>query len=139
MMDAARFKDFSLSPEPIIMKIAPDEFKCYPEIPLDVLMDVAEVATTSGTGVERMKQMMELFAGIMEPASYETFQRRCRRGTVESPNPHPIGMRHIKEMLPWAMEVYGLRPTQESSESSDGSEPTDFSLTDDAFEEASTS
>jgi hypothetical protein len=129
MSDVVKFKDFSLSPEPVTFKISPDEFLCYPEIPLDVIMEVAALAQSDATGMERFKQTLELFEGILEPESYETFRRRCRKGTKEDPNPFPVGMRHIRDLLPWVMEVYGLRPTQESSESADGSEDESTSLT----------
>ena len=139
MSDVVKFKDFSLSPEPITFKIEPDTFECYPEIPLDVLMEVSQVAQSEATGMERFKQTLELFEGIMSPEWYEIFKHRCRKGTREDPNPNPIGMRHIRDILPWIMEVYGLRPTPESSESSDGSEDESLSLTDTAFDTESTS
>lgn len=130
MSDVVRFKDFSLSPEPIIMRIAPDDFKCYPEIPLDVMMEVAEAATSSSTGMKRVEQMRDLLEGVMEPESFAIFAARMRKGTKEQPNHSPIGMRHIREILPWIMEVYGLRPTQESESSADGSDSDDTNSTD---------
>jgi hypothetical protein len=132
MSDVVKYKDFSLSPEPVIMRIAPDEFKCYPEIPLDVMMDIAEAASSEIVGMKRVEQMRELLEGIMEPESYALFSRRTRKGTIKEPNPNPIGMRHIREILPWIMEVYGLRPTQESDSSVDGSGDDDTNLTDGA-------
>lgn len=131
MSDVVKFMDFSLSPEPVTFKIAPDEFLCYPEIPLDVLMEVAEASTSGGTtGIDRVKQMLEMLEGVMEPQSFATFVARTKKGTVERPNQNPIGMRHISELLPWLMEVYGLRPTQESDSSVTGSDDDATSLTD---------
>lgn len=130
MSDVVKFKDFSLSPEPVVMRIAPDDFRCYPEIPLDVIMDVALMAASQVTGPERMTQMRDLLEGIMEPESYAVFAARLKKGTPDAPNPNPIGMRHIRDILPWLMEVYGLRPTQESDSSADGSGDDDTSSTD---------
>lgn len=132
MTDVVKYKDFSLSPEPVTFKIAPDEFLCYPEIPLDVLMEVAEASTTAGTGLDRVKQMLDMLEGVMEPESFATFVARTKKGTTEQPNKNPIGMRHITELLPWLMEVYGLRPTQESDSSADGSDDDDTSSMDGA-------
>ena len=140
MTDNVRFKDFTISADPIGFRIAPDNFPCYPEIPLDTLMEVAALSQqTDVSSLERFKQMMDVFVGIIEPHAYELFKRRCRPGTEKEPNPNPIGMRHIRDLLPWVMEVYGVRPTQESSDSADGSNDDDTSLTDGASPEASTS
>lgn len=139
MSDVVKYKDFSLSPEPVIMRIAPDEFRCYPEIPLDVMIEVAEMAASQATGVERIHQLRELLEGVMEPEAYAVFQARMRKGTQEEPNLNPIGMRHIREILPWIMEVYGLGPTQESDSSVDGSDSEDDSSTDGVSPTESTS
>ena len=39
-------------------------------------------------------------------------------------------MRHIKNILPWLMEAYGLRPTEPSDESSTGFADDALSSTD---------
>src|SRR5262245_47252522 len=135
MSDVVKFKDFSLSPEPIAFRIAPDDFACYPEIPLDVMMEVVEAAASNASTTQRFQQMIGMLEGVITDADYETFVRRTKRSTKEQPNPSPIGMRHIREILPWIMEVYGLRPTEESSESADGSPDDDTSSTDTASPE----
>jgi hypothetical protein len=135
MSDVVRFKDFSLDPEPIGFRIAPDDFECYPEIPLDVMMDVVKASTTQASGPERLEQMLQMLEGVIVDKHYEVFVKRTKRGTKEQPNPSPIGMRHIRDLLPWIMEVYGLRPTEESSESADGSLDEDTSSTDTASPE----
>lgn len=130
--DSIRFMDFSLSPEPVVFKIEPDEFRGWPEIPLDVLAELADAGGQRGTPRQQMEQMLELFEGVLEPESFATFKRRTQRSTPEDPNRNPISMRHITKILPWLMEVYGLRPTQPSDESPSGSDETDTSLTDGA-------
>jgi hypothetical protein len=136
MTSDVTFKDFSLPPKPIVMRIDPDDFKCLPEIPLDVMMEVAAFATSNVTGMDRFKQLLDLFSGVIEPLDYEKFIARTKRGTVAEPNLNPIGMRHIRDILPWVMEVYGLRPTQESSESADGSLEASTSSMEPASDEA---
>lgn len=148
--ELVRHKDFSLSPDPVTFTIAPDTFVCYPEIPLDALAEMAKLAQRSENREEQLSKIYDFFDGIMEPDSAARFRRRGRRSTpaqgVEGEpgyvpadiNTHPIGMRHAAKIMPWLLEVYGLRPTQESSESSDGSEPTSTSSTDGASDEEST-
>ena len=58
-----RFKDFTLEGEAPVMRIAPDEFRCYPEIPLDTMMDVAQFSQTEVKGLERFRQLLDLIGG----------------------------------------------------------------------------
>lgn len=139
MTESVRFKDFSLPPEPIVFRVAPDDFRCYPEIPLDAMMDIVVFATTATDGRDRMSQVLQLLSSVIVAEDWDKFLARTKRGTVEVPNPHPIGMRLVKDLLPWIMEVYGLRPSQESSESSDGSENDGTSSTAPVSQEESTS
>lgn len=132
--EVVRHRDFSLSPEPITFTIHPDMFECVSEIPLDVLGEIANAASTRGTGsvTQQLERMKDLFDGVMLPNSAYRFRQRLTRGTDEHPNPNPIGMRHIRDILPWLMEVYGLRPTQPSANSSAGSLTSEESSTDTA-------
>ncbi len=135
-----RHMDFSLSPEPVTFTIAPDEFRCVPEIPLDGITDLVKIARKQeGESDEaRFNRIYEFFDSIMEPESATRFRRRGRRSTPDDVNTNPIGMRHVMQILPWLMEVYGLRPTQASAESSDGSTQTSTPSTDGASPEEST-
>ncbi len=142
MSDTVRFKDFSLEDVNITIRIAPDDFTCYPEIPLDAMMEIAQFARDkdkSDNTMDRFKQLLGLLEAVMYPDDYDRFIARTKAGTRENPNPHPIGLRHVMNMLPWIMEVYGLRPTQESSTSADGSESTNTSSTEGASVTVSTS
>lgn len=136
MTDIVRFKDFSLSAEPVTFRIAPDDFECWPEIPLDSLIELSTLNMNGGDRKEQFDKLKDFFDGIMPPEQAARLRERCRPSTKEAPNPHPIGMRHIQNMLPWLMEVYGLRPTQPSDESEDGSPPADTSSTDTSSPEA---
>lgn len=132
----ARFKDFTLSEEPVTFKIGPDIFTCVPEVPLDVLMDMAELATglTGTTRKEQMDRVYAFFEGVMEEDSFTTFRTRMQRGAKL-----PIGMTHFRDIMTWLMEVYGLRPTQPSSPSPDGSDDSEASSTAGASPTESTS
>ncbi len=135
-----RFRDFSLPPDNPRFRIAPDEFRCYPEIPLDVMLDVSTFGQGNDVSTrERFGQLMDMLAGVIIAEDYDVFLRRTKRGTPEAPNPNPIGMRVMRDLLPWIMEVYGLRPTQESSGSADGSDDESTSSTEPASDAESTS
>jgi hypothetical protein len=128
-----RFRDFSPSPEPVQFQVNDDIFECIPEIPLDGLAQMAQLAQLgSGTPGELLNKVYDFFDGVMTPDSAALFRARGRISTADRPNPNPIGMRAITQILPWLMEVYGLRPTQPSDESSDGSGTDDTNSTDGA-------
>ena len=140
MTDELRFRDFSSSPELIHFRIAPDDFRCYPEIPLDTMRDIVKAAQNAGAStMDRFDAMIEMLAGVIDPMDYDKFIARTKKPTKEAPNPHPIGFRQVSQLLPWLMEVYGLRPTQASSGSSDGSNDASTSSTEPASDEALTS
>lgn len=142
MTDSVRFHDFSLEDVSISIRIAPDNFKLYPEIPLDSMMEIVKIAKNKegpDSNTDRFNQLLSLLEAVMYPEDYDRFIQRTKPGTRENPNTHPIGLRHIMNMLPWLMEVYGLRPTQQSSESADGSNETDINLTEGVSEMESTS
>lgn len=144
MADDVRFKDFTIAGPAPRFRIAPDDFECYEEIALDALVGIAETARvglTTGDGAtteQRLEAMKEVLKGILTPESHRIFSDRMRVGSEEVPNPHPIGQRHIKDLLPWLMEQYGMRPTEESSTSADGSDADDTSSTDDVSSAEST-
>lgn len=129
MTDAAevvRFKDFSVSPEPISFRMEDDTFNCLPDIPLDLLMELAEFATIGREqgGKAQAEKMKEFFDGILDEDSAGRLRERMKKGAAQ-----PVGKRILVDVLPWLLEVYGLRPTQESSESADGSDDTATSST----------
>lgn len=133
MADAIpRFKDFSPSPEPITFRFAPDDFECTSVIPLDAISMLAELGQTINAleGVKKMEGVYDFFDMICTPASAAKIRERCRVGTPDNPNPNPIGLTLITDVLPWLMEQYGMRPTEPSDESSDGSTPSEDSSTD---------
>lgn len=137
-----RFKNFEVSPEPVTFTIAPDTFECLPEVPLDVLVELSGLRTAPGETVDmkaRMAQIHDFFDFIMEPQSGAIFRKRTAIPTAEQPNPHPIGMKTVIAVLEWLMEVYGLRPTEPSNESEDGSQSEGASSTDGASPAGSTS
>jgi hypothetical protein len=128
--EIVRWHDFSLSPEPVVFKVGDEEFECLPEIPLDSISDMAKLAQLTNAGDGQLGKIYDFFDGIMVPESAARFRQRGARPTPDAPNPRPIGLRHIMVILPWLMEVYGLRPTEPSSDVSTGSDDDATSSTD---------
>lgn len=115
--------DFSVSPEPITFKMEDDTFHCLADIPLDVLIDLADFASVP-KGKEQVEKMLDLFDAVMPAEDAARLRERSKRGAAQ-----PIGYRLVTKVLPWLLEVYGLRPTQPSSGSADGSDDTATSST----------
>ena len=57
----------------------------------------------------------KLFELVLTPESFDVFMER-----MSDPR-HPISMTQVMRILPWLMEEYGMRPTEPSSTSSNGS------------------
>lgn len=126
-----RFRDFSGSPEPVTFRVRGDIFECLPEIPLDALVEMTKLTSADGDTGRMLSMVKEFFDGIMTPDSAARMRECMSKGAD-----NPIGMAAIQDILPWLMEVYGLRPTQPSDESSDGSPTDDTSSTDGVSPEA---
>lgn len=120
-------KDFSFSPEPKQFRINDDIFQCAPELPLGVMAKVAELKLDAETlRKEGLEPVLQFFDEVMYDASAARFRQRVSDKT------QPIGMRHVMAILPWLLEVYGLRPTQPSEDSSASPESDGTSSTDGA-------
>lgn len=125
--------DFSFAPEPKRFRINDDIFECSPELPLGVLEMAANLNINKETlkteGIEPvLKFMDEIFIGD----SGQRFRERTRDKA------RPISLRHINAIIPWILEVYGLRPTEPSESSSTSPDSTGTTSTDGAPHEEST-
>lgn len=58
----------------------------------------------------------KMFKMVLEPASAERFIERMNS------DEEPISMPQVMDVIPWIMEKYGLRPLEQSSDSSAGPE-----------------
>jgi hypothetical protein len=127
MMSEVVIKDFSHSLEPKKFRINDDVFEASPEMPLGMIQDLAKFMVSrdelSGKGLE---VLLELFDALLFDASAAKFRERTKD------KEKPIGVSHAIEIVPWLLEQYGLRPTQPSSPSSNGSDDgiTGTNLTD---------
>lgn len=121
----ARFKDFTGDDEPPKFQIRAEVFTCLDDIPIK---RIGELSKLSEGGVEGMDgKVLRLFEGLLEPESYDRFKSSMEAGT-----PVVIGIKRIKELIPWLLEQYGLRPTEASSGSGTTSSESGASSTDGA-------
>jgi hypothetical protein len=116
MADAVEIKDFSFSVDPIPFTINEDVFECVPELPLWAMQQMARINQVSEAikehGVEPILEVFDIF--LLEDSAVRFRERVMDRKK-------PIGIRHIMAILPWLLEQYGVRPTQPSLPSSNGS------------------
>lgn len=110
-------KDFSRPRKRVAFVIDGDIFEAPPVIPAMVLMDYTKsFAATKDTAdpAANMDAMTRLLEMILQPSSYALFVQRL--GDRE----RPIGLDQLQEVIEFLMGEYGMRPTQQPSESSDG-------------------
>lgn len=119
-------KKFSINTEPHVAEIGTDEYLLKPEAYTDELLDAWANLRTLESGpadgadpketAERMRAannaVREFLAAMMLDESAERFR------TAKLPD------RVMIELMRWALEVYGLRPTTSSNGSSESSPTT---------------
>jgi hypothetical protein len=106
-------------------RIHDDEFFLVPDLPAGLLMEFAQeidkfdAADTPIT--DKMSLLDRMFRMVMRKDSADLFIERL------SSTEKPIGIEPATKVLQWAMEQYGLRPTEPSENSSDGAKADDGS------------
>lgn len=114
----ARFKDFSKKRERIVFRIDADDFEALSVLPIPVMQDlVAQAAGLKDQEVNEtvLKDVLNIFNTILLPESAARFQSRVN--SVDN----PVDLAQVMDIMVWLMELYGQRPTQQSSDSSVGS------------------
>lgn len=114
-------RDFTKKREPVAFTIGAHTYNAYPAIAADPLADLGARLSgnlgnfeTLGTD-KQLAVLKEFLKEVLEPDSYELLNRQCsnRNDPVEAPQ--------LLDVSLWLMEVYGMRPTEPPSSSSDGS------------------
>jgi hypothetical protein len=133
---AVEIVDFSFSLEPKRFRINDDVFECSPELPLNVMARAANIRLDPQSVRENPEHALDpivaFFDEIFIGDSSERFKARL------TDRERPIGLRHITHIIPWLLEVYGLRPTELSSSSSTSPENDGTTSTDGASSTVST-
>jgi hypothetical protein len=101
-----------------------DVFELAPELPIAVALryqsKVAHMAEGKLTGDEQLELMTE----VIEWGLVKKDRTRFRRLFSDEAE-HPLGLTTFNRLLPWMFEQFGLRPTEPSPESADGSPSPD--------------
>lgn len=114
-----RFKDFSRKRQPIHFVLdspSPEgeRFDCYPALALPSLQEIALLAGDI-TAENASASFAAFFDVVLQPESAE----RMKAKLVD--RMYPLDSEQANEIMIWLLGVYGLRPPQPSSGSSDGS------------------
>jgi hypothetical protein len=109
-------KDFSKARKPIEFEIDGDRFDCVPAIPAQTMMDMtAEFsAMDDNDPTQAIKAMMTVLGQLLLPASFALFEQRMKS------QEKPIEFPQVNEVIMWLFGEYGMRPTEQSSDSADG-------------------
>lgn len=113
----SEIKDFSRTREQVAFTIDGDKFEAAPAIPAETLAEFVVRYSDAGEATDARTQL-EILAGVLElvllPDSYTLLKQRMRD------RERPVELDQLDDIITWLTEKYGLRPTQESPDSSDG-------------------
>ena len=131
-------KDFEFSPNPKSFRMyAGDEFifQAMPAIPIGLLDRLKELRMIGTDSDDAAEKVLGFFDQVLIPESAIELRKRATE-----PGPYPFGVNHMHPIMEWLLEEYGMRPTQPSSDSSNGSmtDPSSTNSTDGAPAEEST-
>lgn len=120
--DDVRFKDFSKKRKPVYFILdgvteEGERFDCYPALALPSLQEIALIAGNM-TAENATESFAEFFKVVLQPGDALRMEDKLRDRF------NPLDVEQANDIMQWLMGVYGLRPTQPSSDSSAGS-PTD--------------
>lgn len=114
-------KDFTRKRKPIQFTIDEDTFNAVPTIPAETMIEFAESMSSAdptkmspGEMVGALRRVIEM---VLHPESLKRFKER-----MKDPQ-NPIDMEQLDEIVTWLFEEYGMRPTQEPSNSLSGGSP----------------
>jgi hypothetical protein len=125
-MTSVNFKSFKKERPPVFFTLgdAPeDRYDCYPALSLPVLQEIALIGANFDIN-NAVKSFADFFGAVMPEEAARRIAHKMEFDRVD-----PIDKEQALEIMNWLLEVYGLRPTQPSSDTSAGS-PTDGSGSD---------
>ena len=112
-----RFKDFTKKAERIVFQLDDDQFEARSVLPVPVMQELIRVSKelqVDALGEDALVKVLSIFNLVLLGQSAELFRSR-----VESVD-KPVDLTQVMDIMVWLMEMYGQRPTQPSSDSSDG-------------------
>ena len=117
MTSDIHFKDFTKVPTPIQFQVDGDHFAALPTLPIPVMQRLIQASSDmegKSAGPESLDQVLGIFDIILMEESRERFKARINS------TEHPVSLTQVMDIMVWLMELYGRRPTQQSSDSSNG-------------------
>ena len=114
-------KDFSRDRARLEFTIDGDHFEAASALPAQTLMDFAAKfdKIDEQSGPDQIDSMMSILEAILLPESYPRFTARM------ADKERPIELAQVNEVVEWVMAEHGLRPTEQSGDSSSGSASPD--------------
>lgn len=117
MTNEIHFKDFTKVPTPIQFQVDGDYFAALPTLPIPVMQRLIQASSEmqgETAGPEALDKVLGVFDIVLMEESRERF--RARLNSTEN----PVSLTQVMDIMVWLMELYGRRPTQQSSDSSNG-------------------
>jgi serine protease inhibitor len=111
-------KDFTKPRPELDFRIDDDVFFPYPALPARVLVEFAmtfDGIDKDTSADKQMEAMLSILERALTPDSYARFSSRINS------REKPIDLDQVNEVMEWMLGEYGLRPTQPSELSSNGS------------------
>lgn len=112
------FKDFTKKKKRVEFKLDDDVFVAPSVLPVPVLQELAEAAdglkTAGASAGETLAKVVGVFDIILAEAPAARLRERIKS------KDEPVDLEQITDIMLWLLEVYGLRPTEPSSDSSAG-------------------
>lgn len=111
-----RFKDFTEDVQPIQFRVNEDLFIAPAVLPVPTMQQLTiAVAKLKDVGDSAaFDAILEVFDAILVDDSAIRFRQRI------ADKVQPIGLNQVVNIMTWLIEVYGLRPTEQPSDSSAG-------------------
>ena len=116
-MNGAAIQDFTLPPHQVRFRVNDDVFDCIPYIPAISFIEFTDLVGQMRT--DDPAQARELFDRMWHLFMTEDSAKRFLFRLEDRNN--PINIEQLNSITQWAMEQYGLRPTEPSDNSSDTS------------------
>jgi hypothetical protein len=116
--------DFSIGRKSIKFKVDDDYFEAVPDIAAELAMEYAsqleQLIQPEEVSLDSQKEVVySTLRLVLFPESADRFIARLRD------QENPIGQQRFTKITQWLLEQYGMRPTEQDSASSTGSESQD--------------
>jgi hypothetical protein len=126
-------KDFSSKPRVVQFTVDGEVFRGRPYLPAQTMVDFTlrvEAMGEAATGSDGFNTMMESLEMVLMPDSYQRLKARMKDPLADLPPEEaaavtelpylPIELPQLDEIIKYLMEEYGMRPTEQPSDSSAG-------------------